>query len=88
VLKEFAAKKCVKLGKLLKESRGLGGEMKRKNSSDLLNPISNSDNSNSIKVTWPRSFKSFFLTGEGQGIFLVNLVSAQLIKASFFSIRK
>ncbi|XP_011031305.1 PREDICTED: uncharacterized protein LOC105130466 [Populus euphratica] len=48
VLKEFAAKKCVKLGKLLKESRGLGGEMKRKNSSDLLNPISNSDNS--IKV--------------------------------------
>ncbi|PNT26284.1 hypothetical protein POPTR_007G005600v4 [Populus trichocarpa] len=50
VLKEFAAKKCVKLGKLLKESRGLGGEMKRKNSSDLLNPISNSDNSNSIKV--------------------------------------
>ncbi|KAI5581252.1 hypothetical protein BDE02_07G005100 [Populus trichocarpa] len=60
VLKEFAAKKCVKLGKLLKESRGLGGEMKRKNSSDLLNPISNSDNSNSIKVTWPRSFKSFF----------------------------
>lgn len=50
VLKEFAAKKCVKLGKLLKESRGPGGEMKRKNSSDLLNPISNSDNSNSIKV--------------------------------------
>lgn len=91
VLKEFAAKKCVKLGKLLKESRGLGGEMKRKNSSDLLNPISNSDNSNSIKVTWPRSFKSFFFsffTREGQGIFLVNLLSFQLIKASFFSIRK
>ncbi|KAJ6678837.1 hypothetical protein OIU85_009312 [Salix viminalis] len=51
VLKEFAAKKCVKLGKLLKESGGLGGEMKRKNSSDWLNPInSTSDNSNSIKV--------------------------------------
>ncbi|KAF9678144.1 hypothetical protein SADUNF_Sadunf07G0004400 [Salix dunnii] len=50
VLKEFAAKKCVKLGKLLKESRGLGVEMNRKNSSDWLNPISTSDNSNSIKA--------------------------------------
>ncbi|CAK7339743.1 unnamed protein product [Dovyalis caffra] len=50
VLKEFDAKKCVKLGKLLKESGGPGVETKKKNSSERLNPISNSDNSDSIEV--------------------------------------
>ncbi|GMI68016.1 hypothetical protein like AT5G67620 [Hibiscus trionum] len=57
VLKEFAAKKCVKLGKLLKENGGLGlgMELKRRN---LPTPASNtnhkqnskSDNTSDVKV--------------------------------------
>lgn len=34
VLKEFAAKKCVKLGKLLVERGGLGVQMKHRDSGD------------------------------------------------------
>ncbi|KAF2294736.1 hypothetical protein GH714_015819 [Hevea brasiliensis] len=59
VLKEFASKKCVKLGKLLKDRRGLGDatEMKKKDSGGLSlnpnpnpNPISKSENCSSVKV--------------------------------------
>ncbi|XP_022752067.1 uncharacterized protein LOC111300715 [Durio zibethinus] len=57
VLKEFAAKKCVKLGKLLKErgGLGLGMELKRKDlpsTASNLNPKLNSksENCSSIKV--------------------------------------
>ncbi|KAG5222345.1 DUF4228 domain protein [Salix suchowensis] len=48
-VKRICCKKCAKLGKLLKESGGLGVEMKWKNSPRWLNPnpspFSNSDNS-------------------------------------------
>ncbi|XVE86981.1 hypothetical protein DITRI_Ditri18aG0079300 [Diplodiscus trichospermus] len=54
VLKEFAAKKCMKLGKLLKESGGLGMELKRKDlpSASNLNRKLNlkSENCSSAKV--------------------------------------
>ncbi|XWS33476.1 hypothetical protein CRYUN_Cryun22dG0086700 [Craigia yunnanensis] len=55
VLKEFAAKKCVKLGKLLKERGGLGIELKRKDlpsTASNLNPKLNSksENCSSVKV--------------------------------------
>ncbi|KAK2656803.1 hypothetical protein Ddye_009855 [Dipteronia dyeriana] len=55
VLKEFAAKKCMKLGKLLKERGGLEPEMKQKSSGALYpnpnpNPNSKSENSSSVKV--------------------------------------
>ncbi|GMN34315.1 hypothetical protein TIFTF001_004619 [Ficus carica] len=56
VLKEFAAKKCVKLGKLLKERGGLGVDMmkKKKDSSGIVGPTNNraslkSDNGDSVK---------------------------------------
>lgn len=49
VLKEFAAKKCVKLGKLL-EKGGPGVETRRKDSSSsITNPKSKFDNSGSVK---------------------------------------
>lgn len=53
VLKEFAAKKCVKLGRLLKERGGLEvDEMKSKNSSDR-NPAPNPNpNSKSEKCSY------------------------------------
>ncbi|OMP01805.1 hypothetical protein COLO4_11590 [Corchorus olitorius] len=54
VLKEFAAKKCGKLGKLLKErgGLGLGMEMKRKDLNPKLNSKSdqNSSSVTSVKV--------------------------------------
>ncbi|XP_024025469.1 uncharacterized protein LOC21392709 [Morus notabilis] len=52
VLKEFAAKKCVKLGRLLKERGGLGLDLRKKDSSDV-GPTSRSlkpDNCNSFKT--------------------------------------
>ncbi|CAL9002111.1 unnamed protein product [Prunus brigantina] len=56
VLKEFAAKKSVKLGKLLKDTGGPGLEMRMK---DLGGPIPNpnlkSENHNSIKMERVRS---------------------------------
>lgn len=48
MLKEFAAKKSVKLGKLLKDRGGLGVEMKMK---DLAVQNLKSGNNNSIKVS-------------------------------------
>lgn len=58
MLKEFALKKSVKLGKLLKDKRGFGvaAEMKRKDSGGLsLNPdpSSKSKGCSSVKVTKP-----------------------------------
>ncbi|KAK3224513.1 hypothetical protein Dsin_011538 [Dipteronia sinensis] len=53
VLKEFAAKKCMKLGKLLKERGGLELEMKQKSSGAPYpnpNPNSKSENSSYVKV--------------------------------------
>ncbi|KAK4844255.1 hypothetical protein QYF36_018086 [Acer negundo] len=57
VLKEFAAKKCMKLGKLLKERGGLELETKQKSSgapypnpNPNSNPNSKSENSSSVKV--------------------------------------
>lgn len=49
MLKEFAAKKSVKLGRLLRDRGGLGLELKKK---DLgaPNPNSKSDKNNSTKV--------------------------------------
>lgn len=44
VLKEFAAKKCVKLGKLLKETGGLGVQMKHRDNRD--------SNSTTLKVIY------------------------------------
>ncbi|KAH7566712.1 hypothetical protein JRO89_XS08G0220200 [Xanthoceras sorbifolium] len=57
VLKEFTAKKCMKLGKLLKERGGLEPEMKHKSSGgphpnpnpNPINPNSNSENSSYVK---------------------------------------
>ncbi|KAL5556777.1 hypothetical protein UlMin_039013 [Ulmus minor] len=45
VLKEFAAKKCVKLGKLLKERGGIGLDVKKRDSSG-----SNLKSDNSVKT--------------------------------------
>lgn len=52
VLKEFAAKKCVKLGRLLKERGGLGLDLRKKDSSDagLTSRSLKSENCNSFKV--------------------------------------
>ena len=54
MLKEFAAKKCGKLGKLLKESGGLGLEVKRRDSdatNSNSNPFSGSERiTNSVEV--------------------------------------
>ncbi|KAG6594969.1 hypothetical protein SDJN03_11522, partial [Cucurbita argyrosperma subsp. sororia] len=46
VLKEFAAKKCVKLGKLLKE----GGALSKKDTDSASNPNSNSKSQNYMKA--------------------------------------
>lgn len=52
VLKEFAAKKSVKLGKLLKDTGGPGLEMRMKDlGGPNPNPNLKSENHNSIKVT-------------------------------------
>uniref|UniRef100_A0A5B6ZPU8 DUF4228 domain-containing protein n=1 Tax=Davidia involucrata TaxID=16924 RepID=A0A5B6ZPU8_DAVIN len=48
VLKEFAAKKCVKLGKLLKQSGGLSGEKKKVSGGPCPNP--NSSNGPSVEM--------------------------------------
>lgn len=52
VLKEFAAKKCVKLGRLLKERGGLGLDLGKKDSSGVgpANRSLKSENCNSFKV--------------------------------------
>uniref|UniRef100_A0A5B6ZLZ9 DUF4228 domain-containing protein n=1 Tax=Davidia involucrata TaxID=16924 RepID=A0A5B6ZLZ9_DAVIN len=50
VLKEFAAKKCVKLGKLLKQSGGLSLEKKKRSSGPCSNPNPDSANCPSIKM--------------------------------------
>lgn len=50
VLKEFAAKKCVKLGKLLKEGGALSVGMKIKGSDSGSNPNANSKSQNYMKV--------------------------------------
>ncbi|KAL4368150.1 hypothetical protein GQ457_05G013800 [Hibiscus cannabinus] len=55
VLKEFAAKKCVKLGKLLKQNGGLGLGLKRKDlpttASDMNQKLNiKSDNGSDVKV--------------------------------------
>ncbi|KGN48621.1 uncharacterized protein LOC101222947 [Cucumis sativus] len=49
VLKEFAAKKCVKLGKLLKEGGALSVGMKIKGSDSGSNPNANSKSQNYMK---------------------------------------
>lgn len=49
MLKEFAAKKSVKLGKLLRDRGALGLELKKKDS-DGPNPNSKSDDRNSSQV--------------------------------------
>ncbi|GKU94913.1 hypothetical protein SLE2022_300650 [Rubroshorea leprosula] len=58
VLKEFAAKKCGKLGKLLKERGSLGMELKRKEcagGSSCPNPNLKSENCSSVKQEVHRS---------------------------------
>lgn len=58
VLKEFAAKKCVKLGKLLERSGGVGVESKEKESTTSRGPsskrdLASADNCLSTKVFSP-----------------------------------
>ncbi|XP_022963138.1 uncharacterized protein LOC111463436 [Cucurbita moschata] len=50
VLKEFAAKKCVKLGKLLKEGGALSIGMKINDTNSASNPNSNSKSQNYMKA--------------------------------------
>ena len=51
MLKEFAAKKCVKLGKLL-EKGGMGVEKRKVSGGSGLNPNPNPENLYSAKVNW------------------------------------
>lgn len=67
VLKEFAAKKCVKLGKLLKEGGALSVGMKMKGSDSASNPNANSNSENYMKAEQVAGHSNAGSSGGGRG---------------------